>query len=116
VSALSEGRTEEIPLAVVDNEILALGFEMVGVKAVVLRGRRKLLEFFREQEKSLPHVVFVNERVFEEIEPYRADMLRKGKIKPVFAVVPDLEKPRGVRLRQLRQLLLRALGTEEIKI
>ncbi|HDM92342.1 MAG TPA: hypothetical protein ENG69_02995 [Candidatus Korarchaeota archaeon] len=116
MSRLSEGRTEEIPLAVVDNEILALGFEMVGVRARVIRGRKSLLEFFREHERSLPHVVFVNERVFEEIESYRTDLLRKGKLKPVFAVVPDLEKPRGVRLRQLRELLLRALGTEELKI
>ncbi len=108
-------RIASSPIAVTDDEVLALGFEMIGVPAKVIKGRRNLIRFFRDNESELPHVVFVNERVAEEIKGYREDLLRRGKVSPVFAVVPDMEGARGVRLKELASLLARALGSEELK-
>ncbi|MEM2291555.1 MAG: hypothetical protein QW711_07945, partial [Candidatus Korarchaeum sp.] len=116
VQLMSErGKISSSPIAVTDDEILALGFEMIGISAKVLKGRSVLVRFFRENEGELPHVVFVNERVAEEIRDYREDLLRRGKVRPVFAIVPDMDGSRGVRLRELSSLLARALGTEELK-
>lgn len=109
-------RIASSPIAVTDDEVLALGFEMIGVPAKIIRGRRNLIRFFREHESELPHVVFINERVAEEIRDYREDLLRRGKVQPVFAVVPDLEGSRGTRLKELASLLTRALGSEELKL
>ncbi len=107
---------EGSPIALVDDDILALGFAMLGIEPHVIRGRKNLLKFLRDMGDSVPHVIFVNERVYEEIEPYRREILRMGLVKPVFAVVPDLEGPRGVRFRELRELLIRALGSESLKV
>lgn len=109
------GKISSSPIAVTDDEILALGFEMIGISAKILKGRSTLIKFFRENESELPQVVFVNERVAEEIRDYREDLLRRGKVRPVFAIVPDMEGSRGIRLKELSSLLARALGTEELK-
>lgn len=107
-------RIASSPIAITDDEVLALGFEMIGISAKVIRGRRNLITFFRDNESELPHVVFVNERVAQEIRSYREDLLRRGKVSPVFAVVPDMEGARGVRLKELASLLTKALGSEEL--
>jgi len=108
-------RIASSPIAVTDDEVLALGFEMIGIPAKIIKGRRNLVRFFREHEAELPHVVFVNERVAEEIGDYREDLLRRGKVRPVFAIVPDMEGARGTRLKELASLLAKALGSEELK-
>ncbi len=112
----TRGKLVSSPIAVTDNEVLALGFEMVGIQAKVIKGRRELLRFFRENEGSLPHIVFINESVAEQIRDYRQDLIRRGRVTPVFAIVPDLEGSRGTRLEELRTLLVKALGSEELKI
>jgi len=109
------GSIASSPIAVTDDEILALAFEMIGISSKVLKGRSALIKFFRENENELPHVVFVNERVAEEIRDYREDLLRRGKNRPIFAIVPDIEGSRGVRLKELSSLLARALGSEELR-
>lgn len=109
------GKISSSPIAVTDDELLALGFEMIGISAKVLKGRSALIRFFKDNEGELPHVVFVNERVAEEIRDYREDLLRRGKVSPVFAVVPDMEGSRGIRLKELSSLLAKALGTEELR-
>lgn len=109
------GKISSSPIAVTDDEILALGFEMIGISAKVLKSRSALIKFFRENEGELPHVIFVNERVAEEIRDYREDLLRRGKSKPVFAIVPDIEGSKGIRSKELSSLLAKALGTEELK-
>ncbi|RDD54176.1 MAG: hypothetical protein BA066_00020 [Candidatus Korarchaeota archaeon NZ13-K] len=109
------GKISSSPIAVTDDELLALGFEMIGISAKVLKGRSALIRFFKDNEGELPHVVFVNERVAEEIRDYREDLLRRGKVSPVFAVVPDMEGCRGIRLKELSSLLAKALGTEELR-
>ena len=111
----SRARVVSHPIAVTDDEVLALGFEMIGIPAEVIKGRRELLRFFREKETELPHVIFINERVAEKIRDYREDLLRRGRVTPVFAVVPDMEGARGTRLRELSSLLAKALGSEELK-
>ncbi len=108
-------RVASSPIAVTDDEVLALGFEMIGIPARVIKGRRNLLKFFRDHEAELPHVVFMNERVANEIADYRHDLLRRGKVYPVFAIVPDMEGARGTRLKELASLLAKALGSEELR-
>ncbi len=108
-------RVASSPIAVTDDEVLALGFEMIGIPARVIKGRRNLLRFFRDHEAELPHVVFMNERVADEIADYRHNLLRRKKIYPVFAIVPDMEGARGTRLKELASLLAKVLGSEELK-
>jgi len=102
-------------MAVVDDEIMAMAFEMVGIKAVVIKETRELFRFFRE-EQNLPSVIFINERVAEKIGPIRMDLINRGRIIPVFAVVPDMEGSRGVRLSELKSYLARAIGSAEVEI
>lgn len=109
-------RIASSPIAITDDEVLALGFEMIGIPAKVIRGRKNLIRFFREKENELPHVVFINERVAEEIKSYREDLLRRGRVSPVFAIIPDMEGARGIRLKELASLLAKALGSEELKL
>jgi len=102
------------PIAIVDSDVLALSFEMIGIRSYLIRSKAEILRFLRENEKDLPHIIFMNERVYEKAEPYRREVLRRGLSHPVFAVVPDPEGRRGVRLGDLKDLLRRALGSEEI--
>ncbi|MGB9630376.1 MAG: V-type ATP synthase subunit F [Candidatus Methanodesulfokora sp.] len=108
-------KSSDSVMAVVDDEIMAMAFEMVGIKAVVIKETRELFRFFKE-EQNLPPVIFINERVAEKIGPIRTDLISRGRITPVFAVVPDMEGSRGVRLNELKSYLARAIGSSEVEI
>lgn len=104
------------PMLVTDDEVLALAFEGIGIRAEVIKEKDRLMRFLREKEAELPDLVFMNESVAEASFDYRWRLLRRKVAKPIFAVVPDLKKPRGLRLPELKKLIERSLGYKGLKI
>ncbi|RLG48536.1 MAG: hypothetical protein DRO00_00570 [Thermoproteota archaeon] len=113
---MSETYEPSQPLLLTDDELLASAFEAIGIKSYIVRDKNEVLRILRREEDELPEIVFMNESVAEMISDYRERILQRRIFKPIFAVIPDLKKPRGLRLRELRDLIEKSLGFKGLKV
>jgi V/A-type H+-transporting ATPase subunit F len=97
-------------IVVVGKRDSILGFKTIGLEAV----------FWENTEESLPHlekyiedgvkIVFITEKVFQEIPSFIEKYF--GKLYPVFVPIPDIEGSQGIGYENIRNLVIRALGTD----
>ncbi len=113
---MSETHETSQPLLLTNDELLASAFEAIGIKSLLVRERNEVLRILREGEAKLPDIVFMNESVAEMISDYRERVLQRRLFKPIFAIIPDLKKPRGLRLEELRNLIEKSLGFKGLKV
>ncbi|RLG41469.1 MAG: hypothetical protein DRO05_03875 [Thermoproteota archaeon] len=113
---MSETHGPSQPLLLTNDEILAAAFEAIGIKSFIVKDKDEVLRILKEREAELPDIVFLNESVAEMISEHRERILQRRVFKPIFAVVPDLKKPRGLRLRELRELIEKSLGYKGLKV
>ncbi|RLG40859.1 MAG: hypothetical protein DRN90_04845 [Thermoproteota archaeon] len=115
---MSEKSGPTQPLLLTDDELLASAFEAIGIKSFIVRDKSEALRVLREREAEakMPDVVLMNESVAEMISDYRERILQRRIFKPIFAIIPDLKKPKGLRIRELRDLIEKSLGFKGLKI
>lgn len=89
------------------------GFEFAGVTSFQAddgeEARRVLKKLVDEGRFNL---IILPERFAKATSEIRMLVLHRGKISPVFAVVPDLTGIKGERLEELRSLISLAVGAK----
>jgi len=87
-----------------------LGFKTIGLTTVFWENSensRPVLEKYVEEGSK---IIFVTENIFSEIQ----DLVEAnfGKLYPVFIPIPDIQGSQGIGYQNIRNLVIRALGTD----
>jgi vacuolar-type H+-ATPase subunit F/Vma7 len=57
-------------------------------------------------------VIIIPERFAKETRPIREEVMSKGEITPVFALIPDFTMETGMRMEELQDVVSLAIGTK----
>jgi vacuolar-type H+-ATPase subunit F/Vma7 len=95
----------------VGDKYLATCFRLAGVRTVITDNddetARRLTELVENQEVE---IAIITERVAMKLKAFRESLLKTGKSLPIFIIVPDFQGPLNERIRELRELVNRAVG------
>ncbi|MEM3017294.1 MAG: V-type ATP synthase subunit F [Candidatus Bathyarchaeia archaeon] len=112
-SQLGWGWSQLATIAIIADKHLAAGFRLAGVESYPVKNveeaRELLLKLASEGEHD---VVILTERLSEELRRERLKILSMSRGKPVLAVIPDFQGPRGKRRRELHELVSESVGAE----
>lgn len=57
-------------------------------------------------------IIIIPERFAKETLPIREEVLRRGMITPIFALIPDLTLETGMRMEELQAIVSLAIGAK----
>jgi len=57
-------------------------------------------------------LIIIPERFAKETRPIREEVISRGEIKPVFALIPDFTMETGMRMEELQEVVSLAIGTK----
>lgn len=57
-------------------------------------------------------LIIIPERYAVATRPIRKDVMKRGEITPIFALIPDLTMETGMRLEELQTVVSLAIGTK----
>ncbi len=83
----------------------AKGYEEHEVGAVV----KTLNRLVTEDDLKL---IILPERYAKETRSIREDVMKRGEITPIFALIPDLTMETGMRMEELQAVVSLAIGTK----
>ena len=99
--------------AIIADKYLSTGFRLAGVEPFpidnVQEAGATLDEILKDEQYK---VVILPENVAHALKEKRDEMVGKGKIFPVFVVVPDFEGPKRLREKELYEAVGRAIGAK----
>ncbi|HID56617.1 TPA: hypothetical protein EYP37_08820 [Candidatus Poribacteria bacterium] len=100
-------------VAVIGDQTFVTGFELIGAKGFRVReaeeARKVLAELIASERYRL---IILPERFTAATAEIRMQVLREGRVWPVFAIVPDLTKIKGKRLDELKSNISFAIGAK----
>lgn len=97
-------------ILVVGKKDSVLGFKTVGLDTVFWESKETSLPVVEEYIENGTKIVFVTENVFEVLQNYVEGFF--GKLYPIFIPIPDVEGSKGIGYENIRNLVIRALGTD----
>jgi vacuolar-type H+-ATPase subunit F/Vma7 len=100
-------------IAVIGPSSFVTCFELVGASgyeeheegAVVKTLNRLVSEFDYK-------LIIIPERYAKSTRPIREEVMKKGEITPIFALIPDLTMETGMRMEELQAVVSLAIGTK----
>lgn len=87
-----------------------LGFKTVGLETLFWENREASVEELKQFIEEGMKIIFITENIFEEIQ-FLINAY-SGKIYPVFVPIPDITGSSGVSAQNIRNLVIKALGTD----
>ena len=99
--------------AIIADKYLSTGFRLAGVEPFPIENVQEagsLLDEILQDEQY--KVVILTEDVAHSLKEKRDEMVRKGKIFPVFVIVPDFEGSKRIREKELYEAVGKAIGAK----
>ncbi len=84
--------------------------EAVGYEAEDGEAAAEILETLVEESKF--KLIIIPERFASETLPVREEVLKRGEITPIFALIPDLTLQAGMRIDELQAVVSLAIGAK----
>ena len=100
-------------VAVIGPPSFITAFELIGAKGYETSSGKAvadtLLRLIEEEKYGL---IIIPERFSKDTYSIREDIMKKGAITPVFALVPDFTMETGMRMEELQAVVSLAIGTK----
>lgn len=100
-------------IVMVGDKYLASGFRLIGIESNEVTdddaAARKVEDFVSEGKYE---IVIISERVALKIKTLRDSLLVAKKPYPVFLIIPDFQGPLHERIKELHQLVEKAIGVK----
>jgi vacuolar-type H+-ATPase subunit F/Vma7 len=99
-------------VAIVADKFLSTGFRLAGVEPFIAgtaEASAKLDEVMRDEQYK---VIILPESLAEALRKRREEVAKKERVFPIFAIVPDFGESRGLREKELYQVVERAVGAK----
>ncbi|HCL56797.1 MAG TPA: hypothetical protein DHW82_07295 [Spirochaetia bacterium] len=87
-----------------------LGFKTIGIKTLFWEEKTVSLKALKQNIDEGSKIIFVTENLFLDIKELMSFYF--GKLYPVFIPIPDITGSQGLGYENIRQLVIRALGTD----
>jgi len=100
-------------IAVIGSSPFVSCFEMIGAISFEADGSEAVIKTLKHliEEKNFK-LIILPERFARETLPLREQVMRKGDITPVFALIPDLTMETGMRIEELQEIVSLAIGAK----
>jgi vacuolar-type H+-ATPase subunit F/Vma7 len=100
-------------IAVIGAPSFATTFELIGAKGYhEITGEAISATLSRLMNNEDYKLIIIPERFAPETRQIREEVMRKGDITPVFALVPDFTMETGMRMEELQAVVSLAIGTK----
>lgn len=100
-------------IAVIGPPSFATTFELIGAKGYhEITGEAISATLSRLMNDEDYKLIIIPERFAPDTRQIREEVMRKGDITPVFALVPDFTMETGMRMEELQAVVSLAIGTK----
>ncbi len=109
-----EGSTKyEMSVAVVGPSSFVTCFQIIGAVGYEAEDGESVAELLEHlvNEQDFK-IIIIPERFARETLPIREEVLRRGGITPIFALIPDLTLETGMRMEELQAVVSLAIGAK----
>lgn len=100
-------------VAIIADKYLSTSFRLAGVEAFPAENAdeasARLDEILKDEQYK---VVILPENLAETLKDKRDELISKGRVFPVFAVIPDFEGSKRLREKELYQAVEKAIGSK----
>ena len=100
-------------VAVIGPPSFITAFELIGAEGYDCETGKAIAETLNhliDDEKF--NFIIIPERFAEETRSVREIVAKRGKIKPIFALIPDFTMRTGMRIEELQSVVSLAIGTK----
>ena len=99
-------------IAVIGPSSFVTCFELIGAKGHETHGEEAMVATLNRLVNDEDHkLIIIPERYATATRPIREDVMKKGRITPIFALIPDLTMETGMRMEELQAVVSLAIGT-----
>ena len=100
-------------VAVIGPPSFITAFELIGAKGYETRSEKNVTDtLLKLIEEGKYNLIIIPERFSKATYSIREDIMKKGAITPVFALVPDFTMETGMRMEELQAVVSLAIGTK----
>jgi vacuolar-type H+-ATPase subunit F/Vma7 len=100
-------------VAAIGDPTFTSGFELIGVKGFIADDEEQAKHVLRDIIDSENYaVIIIPERFLDASKETRSQIMKEGKIVPLFAFLPDYTGIKGKRVEELKKSISLAVGTE----
>lgn len=99
-------------IAVIGPSSFVTCFQLIGAKGYEANDEEKVVAALDLVMKGDYKIVIVPEVYTEVTRPIRDEVMRRGEITPLFALIPGLTMETGMRMEELQAVVSLAIGTK----
>jgi len=99
-------------IAVIGPSSFVTCFQLIGARGYEANDEETVVATLDRAMTDNPKLIIVPERYTEATRPIRDEVMRRGEITPLFALIPGLTMKTGMRMEELQAVVSLAIGTK----
>jgi vacuolar-type H+-ATPase subunit F/Vma7 len=99
-------------IAVIGPSSFVTCFQLIGAKGYEAYNEETVITTLNRISNDDYKLIIVPEQYTEATRPIREDVMKRGEITPLFALIPGLSMETGMRMEELQAVVSLAIGTK----
>lgn len=99
-------------IAVIGPSSFVTCFQLIGARGYEANDEETVVTSLDRAMADEPKIIIVPEQYTETTRPIREEVMRRGEITPLFALIPGLTMETGMRMEELQAVVSLAIGTK----
>jgi len=99
-------------IAVIGPSSFVTCFQLIGARGYEANDEETVVASLDRAMADEPKIIIVPELYTETTRPIREEVMRRGEITPLFALIPGLTMETGMRMEELQAVVSLAIGTK----
>jgi vacuolar-type H+-ATPase subunit F/Vma7 len=99
-------------IAVIGPSAFVTCFQLIGARGYEANSEEAVVATLNRIIRDDYKIIIVPERYTQATRPIREDVMKRGEITPLFALIPGLTMETGMRMAELQAVVSLAIGTK----
>ena len=99
-------------IAVIGPSSFVTCFQLIGARGYEANNEETVIATLNRIAHEEYKIIIVPEQYTEATRPIREDVMKRGEITPLFALIPGLNMETGMRMEELQAVVSLAIGTK----
>ncbi len=99
-------------IAVIGPSAFVTCFQLIGAKGFEANDEPSVVAALNRIIHDNYNIIIVPEQYTHATRPFREDVMKRGEITPLFALIPGLTMETGMRMEELQAVVSLAIGTK----
>lgn len=99
-------------IAVIGPSSFVTCFQLIGARGYEANNEETVVATINRISNEDYKMIIVPEQYTEATRPIREDVMKRGEITPLFALIPGLTMETGMRMEELQAVVSLAIGTK----